>query len=180
MTDQPAPPDPYFSLSKISLKATGNGSEQVTGTTRLEGDSRNYITLRLPQNVTFYNESNGDTRIGGSVRISGGTSFYFTAPMSVSGTWSTGEMSGGIRNIWKALVVTTGDANQDIGSYYEEENGNSVSFSVEWMELAKVKVVKVDSVSNAKLSGAVFGIYSDEACRNLIVTKISILSNLTR
>ena len=170
LADQPAPPDPYLSLSKTSLKAAGNGSEQVTGITRLEGDSRNYITLRLPQNVTFHNESNGDTQTGGSVWISGGTSFYFTAPMSVSGTWNTGEMSGSIRNIWKALVVTTGDANQDIGSYYEEENGNSVSFSVEWMELAKVKVVKVDSVSNAKLSGAVFGIYSDEACRNLIVT----------
>ncbi len=38
------------------------------------------------------------------------------------------------------------------------------------MEFAKAKVVKVDSVSNTRLAGAVFGIYSDEACRNLIVT----------
>lgn len=49
--------------------------------------------------------------------------------------------------------MTTGDANQDIGSYYEEESGNSVSFSVQWMALAKVKVVKVDSASNAKKRG---------------------------
>lgn len=73
--------------------------------------------------------------------------------MSVSGTWNTGELKGGIRTVWKALVVTTGDANQDIGSYYEEESGNSVSFSVQWMALAKVKVVKVDSASNAKKRG---------------------------
>ncbi len=170
LADQPAPPNPYLSLSKTALKATGNGSEQRTGTSTLEGDSRNYITLRIPENVTFHNGDTGDTQTGGSVRISGGTSFYFTAPMSVSGTWNSGELRGSIRTVWKALVVTTGDANQDIGSYYEEESGNSVSFSVQWMDLAKVKVVKVDSASNAKLSGAVFGIYQDEACRNLIVT----------
>ncbi len=170
LADQPAPPDPYLSLSRTSLKATGSGSQQRTGSIRLDGDSRNHITLRIPENVTFHNESNEDTQTGGNVQISGGTSFYFTAPMSVSGTWNTGEMQGSLRTIWKALVVTTGDANQDIGSYYEEESGNSVSFSVQWMDLAKVKVVKVDSISNAKLAGAVFGIYQDEACRNLIVT----------
>lgn len=170
LADQPAPPDPYLSLTKTALKASSNGSEQVTGTTKLEGDSRNYITLRVPENVTFHNQNNGSTQTRGNVRISGGTSFYFTAPMSMSGTWSTGEMRGSIRNIWKALVVSTGGSNQDIGSYYEEESGNSVRFSVEWMELAKVKVIKVDSISNARLSGAVFGIYQDEACKNLITT----------
>ena len=163
LADQPAPPDPWLSLSKTALKATANGSEQRTESIWLEGDNRNYITLRIPENVTFHNEDTGDAQTGGSVRIFGGTSFYFTAPMSVSGTWNTGEMKGSLRTVWKALVVTTGDANQDIGSYYEEESGNSVSFSVGWTALAKVRVVKVDSATNAKLAGAVFGIYQDEA-----------------
>ncbi len=170
LADQPAPPDPYISITKTSLKASGKGSEQETGVTRLEGDSRNFITLRVPEGVTFHNQNDGTTQTGGSVQIHGGTSFYFTAPMSVSGRWSTGEMRGSIRNVWKALVVSTGGSNQDIGSYYEEESGNSVSLSVDWMELAKVKVIKVDSTSNVRLAGAVFGIYSDEACRNLILT----------
>lgn len=61
LADQPAPPDPYLSLTKTALKASGNGSEQVTGTTKLEGDSRNYITLRVPENVTFHNQNNGST-----------------------------------------------------------------------------------------------------------------------
>ncbi|MEY8495953.1 SpaA isopeptide-forming pilin-related protein [Lachnospiraceae bacterium 29-91] len=169
LADQPAPPDPWLSLSKTALKATANGSEQRTESIWLEGDNRNYITLRIPENVTFHNEDTGDAQTGGSVRIFGGTSFYFTAPMSVSGTWNTGEMKGSLRTVWKALVVTTGDANQDIGSYYEEESGNSVSFSVGWTALAKVRVVKVDSATNAKLAGAVFGIYQDEACQNLIL-----------
>jgi len=108
LADQPAPPDPYLSLSKTALKATGNGSEQRTESIWLEGDSRNSITLRIPENVTFHNEDSRETQTGGSVRISGGTSFYFTAPMSVSGTWDTGEMRGSLRTIWKALVVSTG------------------------------------------------------------------------
>ena len=43
-----------------------------------------------------------------------------------NGDWNTGAMKGSIRVIWKALVVPTGSATQDIGSYYEEEGGNSV------------------------------------------------------
>lgn len=75
---------------------------------------------------------------------------------------------GNIRVIWKALVVPTGSSTQDIGSYYEEESGNSVSLSVDWLERARVKVVKVDSIANAKLSGTVFGIYRDKECTDLI------------
>ncbi len=164
----PAPPDPYISLSKTSLKASYDGSKQVTGITKLSGDSRNSITIKLPKDVTFHNQSNGSTQTGGTVRVSCGTSFYFTAPVTVNGEWSTGDMKGSIRNVWKALVVPTGSSTQDIGSYYEEESGNVVSLYVDWLERAKVKVIKVDSIANAKLSGAVFGIYRDEACTDLI------------
>ena len=163
----PAPPDPQISLSKTALKATYDGSKQVTGTTKLNGDSRNSITIKLPENVTFHN-TNGTKQTGGNVKVSGGTSFYFTAPVTVNGDWNTGAMKGSIRVIWKALVVPTGSSTQDIGSYYEEESGNSVSLSVDWLERARVKVVKVDSIANAKLSGAVFGIYRDKDCTDLI------------
>ena len=164
----PAPPDPQISLSKTALKATYDGGEQVTGTTKLNGDSRNSITIKLPKDVTFHNKTDGSKQTGGNVRVSGGTSFYFTAPVTVNGDWSTGAMKGSIRVIWKALVVPTGSSSQDIGSYYEEESGNSVSLSVDWLERARVKVVKVDSIANARLSGAVFGIYRDKDCTDLI------------
>ena len=164
----PVPPDPQISLSKTALKATYDGSKQVTGTTKLNGDSRNSITIKLPKDVTFHNKTDGSKQTGGTVRVSGGTSFYFTAPVTVNGDWNTGAMKGSIRVIWKALVVPTGSATQDIGSYYEEEGGNSVSLSVDWLERAKVKVIKVDSIANANLSGAVFGIYRDKDCTDLI------------
>ena len=173
----PAPPDPQISLSKTALKATYDGSKQVTGTTKLNGDSRNSITIKLPKDVTFHNKTDGSKQTGGNVRVSGGTSFYFTAPVTVNGNWNTGAMKGSIRVIWKALVVPTGSATQDIGSYYEEEGGNSVSLSVDWLERAKVKVIKVDSIANANLSGAVFGIYRDKDCTDLITRMSATDSN---
>ena len=169
LSSLPAPPDPFLSLSKTKLEASYDGSGQLTETMKLNGDSRNGITLKIPKGVTYHNKSDGSSQTGGTVRITGGTSFNFTAPVTVNGEWKTGEMRGSIRNIWKALVVSTGDYTQDIGSYYEEDSGNSVSFSVDWLELAKVKVSKVDSKNtDAKLSGAVFGIYKDKACNQLI------------
>lgn len=166
----PAPPTPHLSISNPNLKATYDGSKQITDSIQLEGDSRNYITVNVPDNVTYHNRDNGQTQTGGTVSVLGGTNFYFTAPVTVNGVWNTGEMRGTIRNLWKALVVPTGGSSQDIGSYYEEETGNAVSFNVDWLERAKVEVIKVDYVSNAKLAGAIFGIYRDANCTDLITT----------
>ncbi len=167
-----SPPSPSLNLTKTALKASYDSEKerQETGVTTLEGDYRNYITLNLPDDVTYRVENSSRKQTGGSVKIYGDTSFYFTAPMTVSGNWKTGNLKGSIRNIWKAIVVSTGSSSQDIGSYYEEEEGSSVNFSVEWMNLAKVKVIKVDSATSAKLSGAVFGLYRDEACTDLLTT----------
>ena len=169
LASQPEPIDPYLSLSKSSLTASYDGTKQVTDKMTLNGDSRNYITLSIPSNVTYHNSGTGETRTGGSVNIYGGTSFYFTAPVSVTNDWTTGEMYGHTSTIWKALVVKTADNKQDIGSYYEESYNSSVRFSVDWLELARVGVSKVDSkVTDAKLAGAVFGIYKDKECTQLI------------
>ena len=45
-----------------------------------------------------------------------------------------------------------------------------VDFKVSWIELATVEVVKKDSAADVNLAGAVFGIYSDSDCKNLITT----------
>lgn len=63
LAEQPAPPDPYLSLSETALKVTGNGSEQRTESIWLEGDSRNSITLKIPENVTFHNEDSRETQL---------------------------------------------------------------------------------------------------------------------
>ncbi len=163
---QDAPPTAAISLSPTTTKAYEDGGVQRTEVFKLTGDTRNYVTLTLPDNVTYHS---GSTTKTGSVKIYGGTSFYFSAPMTVTGTWKSGTLSGQIGSQWKTLVVSTGNGDQDIGygDFYEEANG-SVNFTVTWMELAKVKVTKKDDATGVNLAGAVFGIYSDKGCTNLI------------
>lgn len=165
---QDAPPTAAISLSSTSEKAYLEGNVQRTANIKLTGDYRNYVSLTLPENVT-YHKSGGDTQTGGTVKIYGGTTFYFSAPKTVTGTWKSGTLAGQMGTQWKTLVVSTGSGTQDIGygDFYEESN-SSVSFFVKWMDIATVKVIKADSETNVNLAGAVFGIYSDAACTQLL------------
>lgn len=165
---QEAPPTAAISLSGTSMKAYEEGNVQRTGNITLNGDHRNYVELKLPENVTYHCVG-GDSKTGGSVKIYGGQTFYFSAPMTVTGTWKSGTLSGQIGSQWKTLVVSTGGSSQDIGyGEFYEESSDSVSFSIKWMDLARVKVIKKDDASKVNLSGAVFGIYSDKGCTDLI------------
>ena len=103
---QDAPPTAAISLSPTTTKAYEDGGVQRTEVFKLTGDTRNYVTLTLPKNVTYHS---GSTTKTGSVKIYGGTSFYFSAPMTVTGTWKSGTLSGQIGSQWKTLVVSTGN-----------------------------------------------------------------------
>lgn len=161
-----APPSAAISLSPSSLEAYENGEAQRTEKLKLTGDHRNYISLKLPEGVTYHS---GDTKKTGSVKIYGGTSFYFSAPKTVTGIWSSGKLAGQMGTQWKTLVLSTGEGTQDIGyGAFFDEDKDSVSFQVTWLDLAKIKVIKKDDATGVNLSGAVFGIYSDKGCTSLI------------
>ena len=97
-----APPKAAIDLSPTSAAAYESNGEQRTKEFHLKGDHRNYITLNLPENVTYHS---GDTTKTGSVKNSGGTKFYFSAPMTVTGTWNSGSLAGQMGTQWKTLVV---------------------------------------------------------------------------
>ena len=166
---QEAPPSAAISLSSTKETAFLEGDMQKTKNITLNGDHRNYITLPLPEGVT-YHDTTGKEQTGGSVKIYGGTTFYFTALKTVHGTWESGNLGGQVGAQWKTLVVSTGSGNQDIGygDFYEEPSA-SVSFSIQWMDISWVEVIKEDAKSSVKLAGAVFGIYRDPACTDLIL-----------
>ena len=172
-----APPTAAITLSPKEAKAYESGKEQRTGEFTLKGDHRNYITLKMPENVTYHS---GSTKQTGTVKINGNTTFYFSAPKTVTGTWNSGKLKGQMGTQWKTLVLSTGSGSQDIGyvAFFEEESA-SVEFTVKWLDLARVKVTKKDKNSKVNLSGAVFGIYSDSACKNLLVQMPATDSNGT-
>lgn len=172
---QPDIPDVDMSFSNANVTAYVDGNQQRTEEITFRADSQQTITMKLPDGVKLHNVSTGKTSAAGAdVTISGGTKFYLTAPLTqtadVSGSW-TSKMQGSITKDYSAYKITTGGDDQDLALVFGEgvEDKKYVSFSVKWLELAKVEVVKVDSAKqDAKLSGAVFGIYSDKDCIKLI------------
>ena len=172
---QPDIPDVEMSFSNANVTAYVDGNQQRTEEITFKASSQQTITLDLPDGVKLHNVSTGKSSAAGAkVTISGGTWFYLTAPLTqtkdVSGSWSA-KMQGSITKDYSAYKITTGGDNQDLALVFGEgvEDEKYVSLSVKWLELAKVKVIKVDSNhSEAKLAGAVFGIYSDKDCTKLI------------
>ena len=164
-----------MSFSNANVTAYVDGDQQRTEEITFRASSQQTITLDLPDGVKLHNVSTGkNSAAGAKVTISGGTRFYLTAPLTqtkdVAGSWSA-KMQGSITKDYSAYKITTGSDTQDLALVFGEgvEDEKYVSLFVKWLELAKVEVIKVDSNhSDAKLAGAVFGIYSDKDCTKLI------------
>lgn len=171
---QPEIPDVAMSFSNAKVKAYIDGNSQRTEEITFKADVLQTITMKLPSGVKFHNVSTGKTSAAGaSVEVSGGTKFYLSAPLTqaedVSGSWSV-TMKGSITKDYSAYKITTGSSTQDLALVFGEgvTDEKYVDFSVEWVKMAKIEIVKKDAGSNAKVVGAVYGIYSDEAGKNLI------------
>lgn len=172
---QPEIPDVAMSFSKSNVNAYVDGDRQRTEEITFKADTLQTITMKLPEGVKFHNVTTGKTsKAGADVEVCGGTKFYLSAPLTqtkdVAGTWSA-TMKGSITKDYSAYKITTGSNTQDLALVFGEgvDDEKYVDFSVKWLELAKVQVVKVDSKkTDAKLSGAVFGLYSDQDCTQLI------------
>ena len=171
---QPEIPDVAMSFSNAKVKAYIDGNSQRTEEITFKADVLQTITMKLPSGVKFHNVSTGKTSAAGaSVEVSGGTKFYLSAPLTqaedVSGSWSV-TMKGSITKDYSAYKIATGSSTQDLALVFGEgvTDEKYVDFSVEWVKMAKIEIVKKDAGSNAKVAGAVYGIYSDEAGKNLI------------
>ena len=171
---QPEIPDVAMSFSNAKVKAYIDGNSQRTEEITFKADVLQTITMKLPSGVKFHNVSTGKTSAAGaSVEVSGGTKFYLSAPLTqaedVSGSWSV-TMKGSITKDYSAYKITTGSSTQDLALVFGEgvTDEKYVDFSVEWVKMAKIEIMKKDAGSNAKVAGAVYGIYSDEAGKKLI------------
>lgn len=175
-------PSAAMSFSDSHVTSYKDGDGQRTKEVTFNADSQQSVTLSLPDGVVFHNVTTGkDSAAGAKVTISGGTTFYLSAPLTqtsdVSGSWSA-TVKGSISKDYTAYKITTGEAEQDLAFVFGEgtESSGSASFSVEWLALANINITKTDSVSGKNLAGAVFGVYADEACTNLI-TKMPATDN---
>ena len=172
--NKPEIPDVAMSFSKPSVKAYVDGNVQRTENIKFNASSQQKITMDLPKGVKLHNVSTGNvSAAGASVTIGGGTTFYLSAPLTqtrdVSATFSA-KMKGSITKDYSAYKLTTNASVQDLAFVFGEGVADEkyVSLKVSWIEQATIEIVKKDDIADVNLSGAVFGVYSDEACTKLI------------
>ena len=172
---QPEIPDVAMAFSNPNVTAYIDGSEQRTEEIKFKADTLQNITMKLPAGVVFHNVDTGETSEGGAkVKVYGGTTFYLSAPpnqaTAVAGSWKS-TMKGYITKDFSAYKVTTGTDTQNLALVFGEgvDDEKYVDFSVTWIQQATIEIIKKDRGSNALLAGAVYGVYGDEACQNLIV-----------
>lgn len=172
---QPEIPDVAMAFSNPNVTAYIDGSEQRTEEIKFKADTLQNITMKLPAGVVFHNVDSGETSEGGAkVKVYGGTTFYLSAPLNqataVAGSWKS-TMKGYITKDFSAYKVTTGTDTQNLALVFGEgvDDEKYVDFSVTWLQQATIEIIKKDRGSNALLAGAVYGVYGDEACQNLIV-----------
>ena len=172
---QPEIPDVAMAFSNPNVTAYIDGSEQRTEEIKFKADTLQNITMKLPAGVVFHNVDTGETSEGGAkVKVYGGTTFYLSASLNqataVAGSWKS-TMKGYITKDFSAYKVTTGTDTQNLALVFGEgvDDEKYVDFSVTWLQQATIEIIKKDRGSNALLAGAVYGVYGDEACQNLIV-----------
>ena len=171
---QPEIPDVAMSFSDGDVKAYVDGNSQRTKDITFKTDKLQTITMKLPSGVKLHNLSTGTTsKAGASVEICGGTKFYLSAPLTqvsdVAQSWSS-TMKGSITKDYSAYKITTGSDTQDLALVFGEgvTDEKYIDFKVSWIEQATIEIVKKDDTADVNLAGAVFGVYSDEACTKLI------------
>lgn len=172
---KPEIPEVSMSFSKNHVKAYQEGQEQRTEDITFTADSLQSITMQLPKGVVFHNLTTGKKSAAGArVTLSGGTKFYLSAPLTqtedVEGSWSA-TMQGSITKDYSAYKLVTNDSVQDLAFVFGEgvEQEQYVEFSVEWLKNAKIELIKKDQSSQKKMEGAVYGVYRDKDCTDLIV-----------
>ncbi len=168
LSQQENPPSNRLSLSAASVDAVQDGDLQKTPEIRLDGDSRNNIEISVPEDITCYNVTREESATNGTIKIYGGDSFYLSAKMDVDGQYDSGELFCSIKDGWKLLALASGEGKEEI-DVYESPSAEPVRFTVNWLEQAKLSLLKKDQDTDEPVAGAVYGIYKDSQCKELLM-----------
>ncbi len=166
----PGAPDNSISISKNYVESYVEGNVQRTEDITLGGDSRNTVTFPLPDGVELHNIISGAVGCG-NVEVRCGETFYLTAPFSLNGVMSTGNVKGNLPLYQPVIKITGNDSIQNLmGLEATYDPLNSINLSVKWEALGKCQIQKIDSRTGQGVANAQFGVYSDSGCTNLLET----------
>lgn len=171
---KPEIPDVSMTFSDANVKAYVEGNAQRTKEITFQAAGQQSVTISLPFGVRFHNVSTGSTSTpGAKVTVKGGTKFYLSAPLTqaedTAEVFAT-TMAGGLKKDYSAYKLTTNSSTQDLAFIFGEgvETTNKVSLNVTWTKQAEIAIVKNDKDTGNHLAGAIYGVYRDKECSDLI------------
>ena len=171
---KPEIPDVSMSFSDANVKAYVEGNTQRTKEITFQAAGQQSVTISLPSGVRFHNVSTGSISTpGAKVTIQGGTKFYLSAPLTQAEDTAevfASTMAGSLKKDYSAYKLTTNSSTQDLAFIFGEgvEITNKVSLNVTWTKQAEIAIVKNDKDTGNHLAGAIYGVYRDKECSDLI------------
>lgn len=172
--NKPEIPDVSMSFSDADVKAYVEGNTQRTKEITFHAASQQSITISLPSGVRLHNVTSGSTSApGAKVTVKGGMKFYLSAPLTQAEDTEevfASSMAGSLKKDYSAYKLTTNSSVQDLAFIFGEgvETTNKVSLKVTWTKQATIAIVKNDKDTGNYLAGAVYGVYRDKDCKDLI------------
>ena len=175
---QPDIPDVDMAFSAPSVAAYVDAGT-LPGTQRTEvitflADSAQTVTFTLPAGVVLHDLSTGtDSAPGGSMTITGGTSFYLTAPitqaLSTGEIWST-TLYGSLTKDFSAYKIKTGSSTQDLALVFGDgvESEAVAGLSVRWLKPINLAIRKTDAETGKGLAGVAFKVFADPGCQTAL------------
>lgn len=171
---KPEIPGVSMSFSDANVKAYVEGNTQRTKEITFRAAGQQSVTISLPSGVRFHNVSTGSTSTpGAKVTIQGGTKFYLSAPLTQAEDTAevfASTMAGSLKKDYSAYKLTTNSSTQNLAFIFGEgvETTNKVSLNVTWTKQAEIAIVKNDKDTGNHLAGAIYGVYRDKECSDLI------------
>lgn len=158
-------PDPTAMklLPGLSVNATGKETESFTW----KANEAFTITIHLENGVSLVNETTGKTA-SGNVTVKGGEKFHLVATTANMGSLKGKyAITSNFPLDFHAMLLKL-ESSQDIGFGYYTDSSD-LQITVDWPEEAVIEITKKDGDTGKNLAGAVYGVYSDNACTKLIV-----------
>lgn len=142
---------------------------QTTPTIKLKGYRDNSVNLTVPEGATMYMTVDGETTkytAGTTVEVFVGDPFYFTAPETKTGTWSSGTLKANIAEFTAYMIKVTGKQNM---AFAGVDNADTTSLKIDWIDEGEGKLIKVTenpeiTKDNAyySLANGEFKVYKDD------------------
>lgn len=163
-------PNTNISFSKTNVTAYVEGNVQRTEVVKFNaGDYYNTVTIRVPSGITLHNVSTGAKITNGNATLKGGQSFYISAPLSKTGSWSTGALTGTLKTVTSVTRVNAAGNNQDLAyANYGVDTSKKTSLTVNFLSKGKLNLIKTSAnpeitsgSSCYSFEGAEFGVYNN-------------------